>query len=230
MRNIPCFVTRPMHTPSSCGKSLQPIPSLCLLFLAASFRKLRPLTRDHWSAGSMHQGSMAARSPHTRSLCELAQMLLCSPFGCQAPENLGSRKRFRSSSTFCPFTGFKGAKIEDAKNYIQQVRLHLLPRLHQFQIKGRGVRGREGKNESGLQQWQRDVMSVSYYSKGGLLNLSRLQSPESHQKVRRQISQGAARVSNQGPWCKDHKGLVLDKDRTAHCVHSHLHSQGFTGV
>lgn len=33
-------------------------------------------------------------------------------------------------------------------------------------------------------------MSVSYYSKGGLLNLSRLQSPESHQKVRRLISQG----------------------------------------
>lgn len=72
MRNNPCFVTRPMHTPSSCGKPLQPIPSLCLLFLAASFRKLRPLTRDHWSAGSMHRGSMAARSPHTRSLCELA--------------------------------------------------------------------------------------------------------------------------------------------------------------
>lgn len=66
------FVTRPMHTPSSFGKPLQPIPSLCLLYLAASFRKLRLLTRDHWSAGSMHQGSVAVRSPHTRSLCELA--------------------------------------------------------------------------------------------------------------------------------------------------------------
>lgn len=66
------FVTRPMHTPSSFGKPLQPIPSLCLLFLAASFRKLRLLTRDHWSAGSMHQGSVAVSSPHTRSLCELA--------------------------------------------------------------------------------------------------------------------------------------------------------------
>lgn len=72
MKKHSLFVTRPMHTPSSCGKPLQPIPSLCLLFLAASFRKLRLLTRDHWSAGSMHQGSVAVRSPHTRSLCELA--------------------------------------------------------------------------------------------------------------------------------------------------------------
>lgn len=48
----------------------------------------------------------------------------------------------------------------------------------------------------GCYRWQKGVMSVSYYSKGGLLILSRLQSPESHQKVRRQISQGAARVSS----------------------------------
>lgn len=64
-------------------------------------------------------------------------------------------------------------------------------------------------------------MSVSYYSEGGLLNLSRLQSPESHQKVRRQISQGAARVSSYGPWCKDLKGqgLVVRARSNTGCIH-----------
>lgn len=81
---------------------------------------------------------------HARSVNWLRRFSV-APFGCEAPENLGSGKSFRSSNAFCPLFGALGGncqKNEDTKNNIQRVRLHLLPRLHQFQ---RGYRKNKNK-------------------------------------------------------------------------------------
>lgn len=119
-----------------------------------------------------------------------------APFGCEAPENLGSGKGFRSSNAFCPLFGaLRGICQKKCryKNYIQGVRLHLLPRLHQFQ-RGR----RKNKNKTVVVARGGTLCLFLITAKGGLLSLCWLQSPESHQKkgVRRQVSQGAARVSS----------------------------------
>lgn len=99
---------------------------------------------------------------HARSVNWL-RCFSVAPFGCQAPENLGSRKSFRSSNACCPLTGLKGAivKNEDVKNHIQRVRLHLLPRLHQFQIKGLGER------DSGLLQVAKGCYVCFLLQQGG---------------------------------------------------------------
>ena len=72
---------------------------------------------------------------HARSVNWL-RCFSVAPFGWEAPENLASGKSFRSSNAFWPrFGALWGVcqKKEDAKNNIQRVRLHLLPRLRQFQ-------------------------------------------------------------------------------------------------
>lgn len=64
-------------------------------------------------------------------------------------------------------------------------------------INFKGVVGKN-KNEGGCSGKRGTLCLFLITAKGGLLSLCWLQSPESHQKkgVRRQVSQGAARVSS----------------------------------
>lgn len=163
-RNILCLLPDRCTLPPPVGNRCSRSRLFAFYFWRPPFENSALWHGTTGARGACIKGPWQREVPtHARSVNWLRRFSV-APFGCEAPENLGSGKSFRSSNAFCPLFGaLRGncQKNEDTKITSKGSDCIYCPDCINF-------KGVAGKIKTWGLLWQEgDFMSVSYYSKGG---------------------------------------------------------------